>query len=183
MAPITTFRSPIVSVWQSAIELVKAVYLVTGDFPRDEMCGLTSQMRRAAVSIPSNIAEGTGRGSDPDFRRFLWHSMGSCNELDSQLLLGHDLVVDGGLVLAIGSLGDDKELQSVIKSGDWNQLHIIARGSTVVHVINGRVMSLCIDDDMQSRPDEGLLGLQLHTGPSMKVEFRNIFLVPVDAGN
>jgi four helix bundle protein len=59
---------------------------------------LRDQVFRAAISIPSNIAEGAGRGSDPDFRRFLWHSLGSCNELEYDLLLARDLKVLPGEV-------------------------------------------------------------------------------------
>jgi hypothetical protein len=76
----------------------------------------------------------------------------------------------------IGTPGDGEELKALIKSGDWNQLHIIARGTTVIHVINGRIMSAFLDDDPKGRIPEGLLGLQLHVGPPMKVEFRNIML-------
>jgi hypothetical protein len=76
----------------------------------------------------------------------------------------------------IGTPGDGEELKALIKSGDWNQLHIIARGTTVIHVINGRIMSAFLDDDPKGRIAEGLLGLQLHVGPPMKVEFRNIML-------
>lgn len=54
---------------------------------------MRDQLFRAAISVPSNIAEGAGRGSDPDFRRFLWHSLGSCNELEYDLLLARDLKV------------------------------------------------------------------------------------------
>lgn len=83
-------------------------------------------------------------------------------------------IVDGGNRTLIGSPGDAEELKSLLKTDDWNRLHIIARGTMVVHIINGRVMSVCIDDDQKGRNPEGLLGLQLHTGPPMKVEFRNI---------
>lgn len=76
----------------------------------------------------------------------------------------------------IGSPGTADELKSVIKVADWNQIHIIARGFVIMHVINGRVMSMCIDEDPKGRAAEGLLGLQLHVGPPMKVEFRNILL-------
>lgn len=78
-------------VWQRAHQVVLAVYRVTTGFPSGERFGLTSQMRRCAVSIPSNIAEGSGRDSDPDFARFLRISMGSASELDYQLLLARDL--------------------------------------------------------------------------------------------
>jgi four helix bundle protein len=63
-------------IWQEAMNLVEAVYRVTADFPKHELYGLTSQMRRAAVSVPSNIAEGKGHRSDPEFVRFLLHARG-----------------------------------------------------------------------------------------------------------
>lgn len=85
-------------------------------------------------------------------------------------------IVDGGERKLIGTPGESNELKALIKSDDWNQLHIIARGSTVMHVINGRLMSVCIDDDSKGRSMDGLLGFQLHAGPPMKVEFRNILL-------
>lgn len=71
--------------------LVKDLYLVTKGFPNEEKYGLTSQMRSAAVSIPSNIAEGCGRGSNPQLIHFLDISIGSCCELETQLLLAFDL--------------------------------------------------------------------------------------------
>ena len=67
------------------------VYKITKDFPAEEKYGLISQQRRSAVSIPSNISEGTGRGSNPQFRHFLEISMGSCNELITQLELSYRL--------------------------------------------------------------------------------------------
>lgn len=78
-------------VWQKGMVLVKHVYRVTRSFPRDEMYGLTSQMRRAAVSVPSNIAEGHGRFQTKDFIRFLRTSMGSLFELQTQLEIAFDL--------------------------------------------------------------------------------------------
>src|SRR5947209_6396749 len=78
-------------VWQKSHELVLQVYRISRDFPREEFFGLTSQMRRCAVSVRSNIAEGCGRGSDPDFARFLIIAMGSSSELEYQLLLSRDL--------------------------------------------------------------------------------------------
>jgi four helix bundle protein len=74
-------------VWQKSHELVLDVYRISRDFPREELFGLTSQIRRCAVSIPLNMAEGCGRGSDPDFARFLVIAMGSSSELEYQLLL------------------------------------------------------------------------------------------------
>lgn len=75
-----------------------------------------------------------------------------------------------------GTFGADEELKGLIKSDDWNTLHIIARGNTLVQILNGRVMSMVIDDDTQNRKMEGLIGLQVHKGPAMKIEFRNIRL-------
>ncbi|OGF18690.1 hypothetical protein A3G56_00355 [Candidatus Falkowbacteria bacterium RIFCSPLOWO2_12_FULL_45_10] len=72
-------------VWQRSMELVVAVYQLTDDFPRQEIYGLISQMRRAAVSIPSNIAEGRRRGGKKEFRQFLLISYGSGAELETQI--------------------------------------------------------------------------------------------------
>ena len=74
-------------VWQRAIELTVAVYALTKAMPRDELFGLTCQIRRAAVSIPSNIAEGQSRGSKKEFRHFLATARGSNAEVQTQLVL------------------------------------------------------------------------------------------------
>jgi four helix bundle protein len=78
-------------VWQKARYLVKDIYLLTKDLPDEEKFGLISQMRRASVSIPSNIAEGTGRRTDKEFVRFLDISISSAYELETQLILCLDL--------------------------------------------------------------------------------------------
>ncbi|MCK5052364.1 MAG: four helix bundle protein [Candidatus Cloacimonetes bacterium] len=77
--------------WQKAIELVKSIYKITNNFPQSEQFGLTSQLRRAAISIPSNIAEGFGRSSNKEFRRFLEISRGSLFELQTQLFISKEL--------------------------------------------------------------------------------------------
>ncbi len=77
--------------WQKAHQLVLSVYKTTQSFPGSELYGLTSQIRRAAVSIPANIAEGYGRKGDPDRRRFLILALGSAKETEYHLLLAHDL--------------------------------------------------------------------------------------------
>ncbi|OGC93742.1 MAG: hypothetical protein A2W25_06400 [candidate division Zixibacteria bacterium RBG_16_53_22] len=78
-------------VWQKAMILTKEAYGITKCFPKDETYGLTSQIRRAAVSIPSNIAEGWGRKSRGDFIRFLTMARGSAAELETQILLSSEI--------------------------------------------------------------------------------------------
>ena len=78
-------------VWQKAMLLCKEVYFLTKSFPKEEVYGLTSQVRRCAISIPSNIAEGKGRNSDKEFIRFLQISLGSLYELQTQLELSLQL--------------------------------------------------------------------------------------------
>jgi four helix bundle protein len=78
-------------VWEKAHQLTLAVYKATTTFPKDEMYGLTSQIRRSCASIPANIAEGCGRGGDPELARFAQIAMGSASELEYHLLLVHDL--------------------------------------------------------------------------------------------
>lgn len=74
-------------VWQKSMELVKATYLLTDKFPKDELYGLASQMQRAAVSVPSNIAEGYLRGHKKEYLQFLSVALGSAAELETQLLI------------------------------------------------------------------------------------------------
>ncbi len=78
-------------VWEKAHILTLSIYKLSGIFPKEEVYGLTSQMRRSSASISTNIAEGCGRGSNPDFARFLQISMGSACELEYQILLAKDL--------------------------------------------------------------------------------------------
>ena len=78
-------------VWEKSHKLALDIYRTTKDFPKSELYNLTSQIRRAAASIPSNIAEGSGRGSDADLRRMLQIAFGSASELEYQLLLAHEL--------------------------------------------------------------------------------------------
>ena len=78
-------------VWKEAMQLVKEVYRWSAALPREEIYGLTAQIRRAAVSIPSNIAEGAARDSRKEFLQFLYIALGSLSELETQILLARDL--------------------------------------------------------------------------------------------
>jgi len=73
--------------WQKAMDLAVQVYELTKTFPREEIYGLTSQLRRAAVSVPSNIAEGQGRRTTKEFQRFLGYAYGSLQEIETQIML------------------------------------------------------------------------------------------------
>jgi len=77
--------------WLKAIDLVSDIYSLTSAFPRDEIYGLTSQLRRAAVSIPSNIAEGQGRATKGEFIQFLCHARGSLYEVETQVVISRNL--------------------------------------------------------------------------------------------
>jgi four helix bundle protein len=85
------FRFEKLDVWRKSMDWVKVVYQATQEFPKSEQHGLTSQLRRAAVSVPSNIAEGTGRTSDADFVRFIEIAYGSLMEATCQLHLAVEL--------------------------------------------------------------------------------------------
>ena len=104
-------------VWQKSIKLAKAIYQLTANYPSDERFGLTNQMRRCSISIPSNIAEGFGRGSDKELVQFLYISLGSSNELDTQLTISYELsYISENQFLEIGKLNNEvsKMLLSLI---------------------------------------------------------------------
>jgi Domain of Unknown Function (DUF1080) len=74
--------------------------------------------------------------------------------------------------IVLSSVGDNKELAALI-TGDWNSIHLIVRGNVLMHIVNGRVMSVTIDDDAPGRRMDGLIGVQVHVGGPMKIEYRN----------
>lgn len=78
-------------IWQRSIDLVEKIYKVTGNFPKEELFGLSSQLRRSAVSISSNIAEGGARHSNKEFLQFLYVALGSLSELETQCLIAQRL--------------------------------------------------------------------------------------------
>lgn len=110
--------------WQKAMALVRAVYLLTERFPPDERFGLTSQMRRSAVSVPSNIAEGHGRLSDRAMRMFLGNARGSLYELETQALLSADM-----------NFAKREEVDA-----------LLAQSSEVARILNGLLRTLEIEE-------------------------------------
>ena len=99
-------------VWRDAIDLVAKLYVLNAGFPADERFGLTAQMRRAAVSVPSNIAEGAARGSRKDFLRFLMIARGSLSELDTQARIAGTL----GFCDEAAIVDDIEDLQGALGS-------------------------------------------------------------------
>lgn len=108
-----TFRELII--WEKSMTLVTSIYIITKSFPKDEMFGLTSQLRRCSVSIPSNIAEGFGRNSDTEFSRFLTIANGSLYELQTQLQValnvGYLQENDFNVIY-----GESRELEAILAS-------------------------------------------------------------------
>ena len=86
---IKTYRD--LQIWKKGIELVKEIYVITENFPKQELYGLVSQVRRSAVSIPSNIAEGFRRFHNKEYKQFLYVSLGSCAELETQITIAKEL--------------------------------------------------------------------------------------------
>ena len=103
---IQDFRD--LKVWQVAMQLATVVYTLTHSFPKSEAFGLTSQMQRAAVSVPSNIAEGHARDSTKEFLRFISIAMGSLAEVETQLILAHKLnyIEEGKLAGLLENTGE-----------------------------------------------------------------------------
>jgi four helix bundle protein len=106
-------------VWKLSIDLVKKVYQVTHDFPASENYGLRNQIRRAAVSIPSNIAEGQGRNSTKEFRQFLAISLGSLAELETQLIIAKEIeyLTQDGLAALLSPLDRIRKMIKGLSKG------------------------------------------------------------------
>lgn len=100
------------NVWKKSIQLVKEVYIITKNYPSEEKFGLTSQIRRSAISIPSNIAEGCGRKTQKDFCNFLYIAQGSSFEFETQLILS----------LNLGFIGDELFESVVVKLNEIQKM-------------------------------------------------------------
>jgi hypothetical protein len=83
-------------------------------------------------------------------------------------------IAPDGTKSTIGQVESAEALAATFKPGEWNQFHLIARGNTLIHIINGHVTAICVDDDLKGRSMAGLVGFQLHAGPPMKLEIRNV---------
>ena len=111
-------------VWRKAHTLAINAYVLPAYLQEPKGWPLRDQILKAAISIPSNIAEGTGRGSDADFCRFLWYSVGSCQEFESDLILGRDVrLIPGDLFTRLGDEVSDvrKTLTRLIQTVDPSQ--------------------------------------------------------------
>ncbi len=101
-------------IWQKSMDLSKKLFVLTKSFPSEEKFSLTSQINRASISVPSNIAEGTSRSSNKDFSRFLQIALGSCFEIETQLILARDFqyvsIEDSQELIKL-----TKEIQKMIK--------------------------------------------------------------------
>lgn len=114
--------------WKFAMKLVRDVYVITKRFPKDELYGLTSQIRRAAVSIPSNVAEGYGRKSRRELRKFIGNAIGSLLELETQIEIARDLnYLDANA--AAGLLKDTLRLTQLLNGlRSWTEKQIAKEG-------------------------------------------------------
>ena len=105
-------------IWNKAVELSVRVYEVTASFPKEEVYGLTSQIRRCAVSIPSNISEGAGRNSNKEFIHYLGIANGSCYELQTQLIISNrlNLITDEALQILLNAIAEIQKMRYTFKN-------------------------------------------------------------------
>jgi len=125
-------------VWQKSMDFVAQIYQLTRAFPDHEKYGLTSQIRRASISIPSNIAEGAGRNSKKEFAQFLYISLGSLAEVETQLLIAEKLEYCSNAELNLESLDDIRRLllgliRNVKKSWSLVTRHFVTRHFVTRH--------------------------------------------------
>ena len=136
------------------------------------------QLKDAPYSLAGYQADIDGRDHDPRLPRQRYVGQ-AWEERGRRFLARRGQIVQmdkTGQSVIVGSLGDIDELESYVKDGDWNEYHIIIRGNVLMHMINGQMMSMVIDNDPANRRMEGLIGVQVHTGPPQKIEYRNFRL-------
>ncbi len=136
------------------------------------------QLEDAPWSLSGYQADIDGRDHDPRLPRQRYVGQ-AWEERGRRFLARRGQIVqidETGTPVIIGSLGDSDHLESFVKDEGWNEYHVIADGNTLTHIINGQVMSMVFDNDPVNRRMEGLIGVQVHTGPPQKIEYRNFRL-------
>jgi hypothetical protein len=134
-----------------------------------------------SVSVPDPVTPGNAfalRGYQFDIdgpRRYIGQNYEEKGRLFMAMRGQVTRVVGGRPPVVVASLGDEAQL-ATLATDDWNAVHLIVRGNTLMHALNGRLLSVTIDDDAPNRPADGVIGVQVHVGPPMKVEYRNIRL-------
>lgn len=136
------------------------------------------ELEDAPYSLSGYQADIDGRDHDPRLPRQRY--VGQAWEERGRRFLarrGQIVQMDAtGQSVIVGSLGDINQLETYVKDNDWNEYHLIIRGNVLIHMINGQVMSMVIDNDPVNRRMEGLIGVQVHTGPPQKIEYRDFRL-------
>ncbi len=125
-------------VWQKSYELCLKIYRITAKFPKEERYGLTSQIRRAAVSVPSNIAEGYGRKTTPEYIRFLYIAYGSNCELETQILLSGDLgYIETGKLETL-NLESSNPLHQIIETNRRKTYQFLSQINNICKIASSR---------------------------------------------
>ena len=134
-----------------------------------------------SVSVPDPVTPGNAfalRGYQFDIdgpKRYIGQNYEEKGRLFMAMRGQVTRVVGGRPPVVLAAIGDEAQL-ATLATDDWNAVHLIVRGNTLMHFLNGRLLSVTIDDDAPNRPADGLIGVQVHVGPPMKVEYRNIRL-------
>ena len=176
ITPATVIKSNTFIIWNGGkpkdFEL-KLEYRITAEG--------NSGINYRSVVVPDTVTPGNkfamrGYQCDLDGRK---RYPGNNYEEKGRLFLGvrgqMTRVVGGRPPVLVSTIGDSDELAKAV-TDDWNSVHVIARGNVLTHIINGRLMTVVIDDDAPNRPVDGLIGVQVHVGPPMKVEYRQLRL-------
>jgi hypothetical protein len=176
ITPATVVKSNTFVIWRGGqpqdFEL-KLDYRITA--------GGNSGINYRSVSVPDAVRPGHAfalRGYQFDIdgaRRYVGNNYEEKGRLFMAVRGQVTRVTGGRPPVLVAALGDEAQL-ATLATDDWNAVHLIVRGNTLMHLLNGRLMSVTIDDDAPNRPAAGLLGVQVHVGPPMKVEYRNIRL-------
>ena len=140
-----------------------------------KLTGFNSGIQYRSVELPDIKFAMKGYQADMDGEQmFTGQIYEECGRGFLALRGQSNYIANGGKPGVVGSLGSSDELKGLIKGADWNDVHIVARGNVLIQYLNGRMMSMLVDDDESNRKLDGLVGIQCHKGPPMKIEVRNI---------